>query len=54
MLACADQAFNVGLHDQLKNGLGDGAKEIATILLGQKFGKIHVGLGHRGLRVVRG
>ena len=54
VLAGADQAFDIGLHDQLQNGLGDGAKEVATVLLCQKLGKVHVGLGHRGLRVVRG
>ena len=31
-----------------------GAKKVAAILLCQKLGKVHVGLGHRGLRVVRG
>jgi len=54
MLAGADQAFDVSLHQKLQHGLGNGAKEIATVLLGQKFGKVHVGPGHRGLRVVRG
>ncbi len=46
VLAGADQAFDIGLHDQLQYGLGDGAKKIAAVLLGQKFGKVHVGLGH--------
>jgi len=54
MLAGADQALDIGFHEKLQNRLGDGAKKIATVLLGQKFGKVHVGLGHRGLRVVRG
>ena len=54
VLARTDQAFNVGLHDQLQDGLGNAAKKIATILLGQKFGQVHVGFGHRGLRVGRG
>ena len=54
MLAGADRAFNVGLHDQLQYGLGDGAKKIAAVLLCQKLGKVHVGFGHRGLRMVRG
>jgi len=54
VLAGADQAFDIGLHDKLKNGLGNGAKEITAVLLCQELGKVHVGLGHRGLRVVRG
>jgi len=54
MLAGADQAFDVSLHQKLECGPGNDAKEIATVLLGQKFRKVHVGLGHRGLRVVRG
>ena len=54
MLAGADLPFDISLHQKLQNGLGDGAKEIAAILLGQKRGKVHVGLGHRGLRLVRG
>ena len=52
--ASADQAFDVGLHDQLKNGLGDATKKIAAILLCEELGNVHVGFGHRGLRVVRG
>ena len=52
--AGADQAFDIGLHDQLQNGLGDDAQEVALIVLGQKLGQVHVGLGHRGLRKVRG
>jgi len=35
MPAGADQAVDIGLHDQLQDGLRDGAKEIALILLGQ-------------------
>ena len=54
MLAGADQPFDIGLHQKLQHRLGDGAKEITAVLLGQKLGKVHVGLGHRGLRVVRG
>jgi hypothetical protein len=54
VFASADQTFDVKLHNQLKDGLSNAAKEIATVLLGQKIGKVHVGLGHRGLRVVRG
>ena len=52
--AGADQAFDIGLHDQLKDGRGDAAQEISLIVLCQKLGQVHVGLGHRGLRVVRG
>jgi hypothetical protein len=52
--ARADQAFNIGLHDQLKDSLGDAAKEVALLMPGQKLGQVHVRLGHRGLRVVRG
>ena len=54
MAAGADQAVDIGLHDQLKDGLGDTAKQITLIVLLQKLGQVHVGLGHRGLRVVRG
>lgn len=50
----ADQAIDISLHYQLKDGLGDGAQEVALIVLGQKLGQVHVGLGHRGLRRVRG
>lgn len=50
----ADQAVDIGLHKQLKDGLGDRAQEVALIVLCQQLGKVHVGLGHRGLRVVRG
>ena len=46
MLAGADQALDIGLHDQLKNSLGDGAQKITAILLCQKLGKVHVGFGH--------
>ena len=46
MLAGSDQALVIGLHDQLRNGLGDRAKKIAAILLCQKLGKVHVGLGY--------
>ena len=52
--AGADQALDIGLHDQLQDGLGDGAQKVALIVLCQKLGQVHVGLGHRGLRVVRG
>jgi len=54
MPAGADQAVDITLHDQLKNGLGNAAQQIALIMLGQKLGQVHVGLGHRGLRKVRG
>jgi hypothetical protein len=54
MPAGTDQAFHIGLHDQLQDGLGDGAQEVALIVLGQKLGQVHVRLGHRGLRKVRG
>jgi hypothetical protein len=54
VLAGADQAFDIGLHDQLQHSLGNGAKKIAAILLLKKLGKVHGCLGHRGLRLVRG
>ena len=54
MPAGADQAVNIALHDQLKDGLGNAAQEVALIVLGQKLGQVHVGFGHRGLRKVRG
>ena len=41
-----DQAVDIGLHDQLKDGLGDAAKQITLIVLGHKLGQVHVGLGH--------
>jgi hypothetical protein len=50
----ADQAFHVGFHDQLQDGFGDGAQEVALIVLGRKLGQVHVRFGHRGPRKVRG
>ena len=50
----ADQAVDIALHDQLKDGLGNAAQKVTLIVLGQKLGQVHVGLGHRGLRRVRG
>ena len=50
----ADQAFDIGLHDQLQHSLSEAAKEVALIVLGHQLGQVHVGLGHRGLRRVRG
>lgn len=46
--ACTDDAFDIGLHDQLENRLGDGAEEIAIVMLGEKLGERHGGFGHRG------
>jgi hypothetical protein len=46
MLAGANQPFDISLHQKLQHRLGDGTKEIATVLLGQKLRKVHVGLGH--------
>ena len=43
-----DDALDVGLHDQLKHRLGDGAEEIAIVLLLKQLGEAHSGLGHRG------
>ena len=40
--------------DQLQHGLGNAAQKVALIVLGQKLGQVHVRLGHRGLRMVRG
>jgi hypothetical protein len=37
MAPCADQAVDIGLHDQLKHGLGNASKQIALIMLLQKF-----------------
>ena len=54
MPAGADQPVDIALHDQLQHRLGDRAKEVALIVLGQKLGQVHVGFGHRGLRRVRG
>lgn len=50
----ADDAFHIGLHDQLQHRLGDAAQKVALIVLGQKLGQVHVRPGHRGLRMVRG
>jgi len=50
----ADQAFQVGLHQQLKDGFCEGAQEIAPILPLRELNNIYSGLGRRGLRVVRG
>ncbi len=33
VLAGTDQAFHIGLHDQLQDGLGHSAQEVAAILL---------------------
>lgn len=50
----ADDAFHIGLHDQLQHRFGNAAQEVILIVLGQKLGQVHVRLGHRGLRKVRG
>jgi hypothetical protein len=50
----ADDAFHIGLPDQLQDGLGNAAQKVSLIVLGQKLGQVHVRLGHRGLREVRG
>jgi len=47
-----DRAVTIGFHDRLRNRLGNAAKKIAAALRGQKLGKVHVGFGHRGLRIV--
>ena len=56
MPSCTDQAFHIGLHDQMKNVPGRHthkvALKVALIVLGQKPGKVHAGPGHRGLRSV--
>ncbi|WP_434063273.1 hypothetical protein [Gemmobacter denitrificans] len=49
-----DQALDIGLHDQLQHSLSYAAKKVTLIVLGQKLGQVHVGLGHRGLRMVSG
>lgn len=38
VLAGTDKVPDIGLHNQLKNGLGDGAKKVAASLLGQEIG----------------
>jgi hypothetical protein len=50
----ANQAVNIGFHNQLQHRLGDAAQKISLIVLCQKLGQVHAGLGHRGLRMVRG
>jgi len=49
-----DQAVDIGLHEQLQHGLRDAAQEVALVMPCQKLGQVHVGLGQRGLRLVRG
>jgi hypothetical protein len=49
-----DRAIDTGLHHHLKDSLGDAARQVSLIVLGQKLGQIHVGLGQRGLAMVRG
>ena len=36
--AGTDQAYNVRLHDELKNSVGDRPQEVASVLSGQKRG----------------
>jgi len=47
-----DRTFAIGFHDRLRNRLGNAAKKIAAVLRGQKLEKVHVGFGHRSLRIV--
>lgn len=54
VFASANDALDIGLHDQLENGFGNSPQEIALIMLLKKLGKVHGGLGHRGLRLARG
>lgn len=42
-----DHALDVGLHEQLQDRLGDGAKEIALVVLLKQLCERHAGLGHR-------
>jgi hypothetical protein len=48
--AGADQAFDVGLHQDLQYRLGDGSQEIAIAALLQQLDKRHSLFGHRVLR----
>jgi hypothetical protein len=41
MTASADDAFHIGLHDQLQHGFGNAAQKVALIVLGQKLGQVH-------------
>ena len=50
----ADHALHIGLHDQLQHRLGDGSEEVPFVVLLQKLGQGHDGLGHRGLRSMVG
>ena len=54
MFPGADDAFDIGLHDELENRFGDSPQEVALIMLLKKLGKVHGGFGHRGLRLARG
>jgi len=59
----ADDAFHIGLHDQLQHGFGNAEQKATLIVLSQKLGQVHAApwslgpvafpwldLGHRGLR----
>jgi hypothetical protein len=43
----ANDTLHVSLHEQLQDRLGDGAEEIALIVLLKQLGERHAGLGHR-------
>jgi hypothetical protein len=49
----ADQALDVGLHEELQHRLGDGAQEVAFSNLLHELGPCHALLGHRVLRRVQ-
>ena len=49
MPADADQAFDIGLHQDLQHRLGHGAQEVAVAGLLHQLGQCQSLLGHRGL-----
>jgi hypothetical protein len=44
---CADQALDVGLHQELQHGFGHGAQKVAFTGLLHELGQCHPRLGHR-------
>ena len=40
----ADDAFHIGLHDELQDGLGNAAQEVALIVLCRKLGQVMLDL----------
>src|SRR5919202_2266052 len=45
----ADEALDIGFHEDLQDGFGHAAQEVALSTLLQQGGKWHAVIGHRGL-----